>query len=280
MLQLPAGFTHGEVTCARRVTGVTLAEVVYPPHLRVPRHTHADARFVLVLRGSFVEDLPAGSLTHAASTLLFRPAGGAHGITGLTGGAQCLIVEMQASWLVSAGDEGCILGEAAEFRGGLLLHLARRLHGEFRSRDEVSRLVISGLVLGVAAEASRRVAKLLARPSAPPSWLQKAHDLVHEGFARGPTLAEVAATVGVHPVHLARSFRRWYQCTIGEYVRERRLEFACREMAGSDASLAEIALAAGFCDQSHLTRLCKERLGMTPSAYRAIHRPGVVLAPR
>ena len=43
-------------------------------------------------------------------------------------------------------------------------------------------------------------------------------------------------------------------------------------MAASDAPLAQIALAAGFCDQSHLTRLCKDRLGMTPAEYRAIHR--------
>jgi AraC family transcriptional regulator len=81
-------------------------------------------------------------------------------------------------------------------------------------------------------------------------------------------LAEIAAEVGVHPVHLASTFRRYFHHTMGDYQRQLRVEFACRQLASGCASLGEIALAAGFADQSHFVRVFKRHLGITPGAYR------------
>ena len=67
------------------------------------------------------------------------------------------------------------------FAAGSSLHLAHRLHGEFRLRDEVSRLAIESITLGVLAEASRRAAKASERPA--PGWLQQARALVDTHFA-------------------------------------------------------------------------------------------------
>jgi AraC family transcriptional regulator len=69
-------------------------------------------------------------------------------------------------------------------------------------------------------------------------------------------------------VHLARTFRRVHQITFSGYVRQVRIEFARRELAASGASLGDIAAAAGFCDQSHFSRLFKRHTGLTPAAYR------------
>src|SRR5262249_51185218 len=141
---------------------------------------------------------------------------------------------------------------AASYRGGLVLHLAHRLYGEFRLRDEVSRLAIESLALGVLAEASRRAAK--EDREAAPAWLVRARAFVDQHFAERLLLATVAAMVGVHPVHLARTFRRTYDTTFSGYIRERRVDYASEQLASSGASLGEIALAAGFCDQSHFCR--------------------------
>ena len=40
----------------------------------------------------------------------------------------------------------------------------------------------------------------------------------------GLTIAALGFTVEVHPVHLARTFRREYGCTPGEYLRRLRIE--------------------------------------------------------
>jgi AraC family transcriptional regulator len=87
-------------------------------------------------------------------------------------------------------------------------------------------------------------------------------------FAERLAIATVAALVGVHPVHFARTFRRVYHTTFAGYVREVRIEFARRELAASHVPLCDIAAAAGFCDQSHFSRLFKQYTGMSPAEYR------------
>ncbi len=227
---------------------------------------HANARFLLVISGSLTDTTGGGSTTYGASTLLFRSAGDAHSYAVSDTGAKVLLVDMDAGWLRRAREQAPLLGDSTSFRGGLLLHLAHRLHGEFGLRDEVSRLVIESLALGILAEASRRVAATAKR--AVPVWLQVALALVEQHFAEPLPLAAVAKKVGVHPVHLARTFRRVHNTTFAAYVRQLRIEFARRELAGT-AALSDIACAAGFCDQSHFSRCFKQHTGLTPLEYRA-----------
>ena len=261
----PKNFTHGGILRWRRVGGLVLAEVEFAAGQRVHRHVHAHARFVLVLEGSLTEIRGDETQTCGPSTLLFRRPDEPHAyLVGRTG-ATCLIVDLEPAWLGRAREHAPVLAQSATFRGGFIVHLAHRLHGEFRLRDEVSRLAIESIALGVLAEASRRAARTTERPA--PAWLRHARALVERHFAEPLPLASVAAHVGVHPVHLARTFRRIYQTTFAGYVRQVRIEFARRELAGS-AALSDIAMAAGFCDQSHFSRSFKQYTGLTPAEYR------------
>ena len=269
--QPPKQFTHGDIVRWRRVGGLVLAEVVYAPGQRIQRHVHPHARFVLVLQGAMTELRGAESHTYGPSTLLFRSAGEPHSYVISRAGATCLIVDVDDGWYARARQHAPVLAQSAAFGSGFVVHLAHRLYGEFRLRDEVSRLAIESIALGVLAEASRRVARAGERRL--PQWLQRARALVERHFAEPLPLAAVAGHVGVHPVHLARTFRRCYDTTFASYVRHVRVEFARRELVGSAASLSDIAIAAGFCDQSHFTRLFKRHTGLTPAEYRLALQP-------
>ena len=269
--QPPANFTHGEIVRWRKVGGLLLAEVRYEPDQRIQRHVHPHARFVLVLQGAITEMLGGGTNTYGSSTLLFRSADEPHSYAVSKAGATCLIVDVDDGWYARARQHAPVLSQSAGFKNGFVVHLAHRLYGEFRLRDEVSRLAIESIALGVLAEASRRVAR--AGERATPQWLRRARALVEQHFAEPLPLATVAERVGVHPVHLARTFRRCYDTTFAGYVRQLRVEFARRELAGSAASLSDIAIAAGFCDQSHFSRLFKRQTGLTPAEYRGALHP-------
>jgi AraC family transcriptional regulator len=262
------GLDQASVIRWRRVTGLTLAEVEYEPDQHIHRQTHAHARFVLVLSGALAETLNGQRVVHPASTLLFRGANEPHSYAASPHGARCLVVDMDAAWLDRARRQAPLVAHSTAFRRGLLLQLAHRLYGEFRRRDEVSRLVIESLTLGVLAEASRRQEALAAQA---PLWLQLAIALIDQQFQERLPLTSVARHVGVHPVHLARTFRRVYQTTFASYVRQVRIEFARGQLAGS-AALSDIAVAAGFCDQSHFSRCFKRYTGLTPAEYRATQR--------
>jgi AraC family transcriptional regulator len=86
-------------------------------------------------------------------------------------------------------------------------------------------------------------------------------------------VSELAAAVGIHPVHLGVEFRKRFGVTTGEYVRALRIEHARPLLQKSDLSIAEIAASCGFCDQSHFARTFKAFTGSTPVEYRLRSKP-------
>jgi AraC family transcriptional regulator len=142
----------------------------------------------------------------------------------------------------------------------------QRIYDEFRCTDTVSALAVEGLTLELLAEGVRQGPRHVER--SPPRWLRQARDLLHEGFRQRLTLDGIAETVGVHPAHLARVFRQQQGCTVGDYVRRLRIEYACHCLSTSDTALATIALAAGFSDQSHFSKVFKRQTGMSPAVFR------------
>lgn len=257
---------YGTVLRSIAVARFTLTETAYPPRLKLPEHSHQTAYFCFILQGTFTEAYGRRSRTCRASTLIFHPPEEVHS-DHFHSRVRCFNVQIDAH----LHQQMVGLSQTADFQGSTLTHLVTKLYREFRRMDEVSSLVIEGLALEMMGAAVRSVKM---SKHTPPSWLARAREMLHENFAEGLTVADIAAAVGIHPTHLAREFHRYYQSTVGEYVRWRRVEFACHQIRASDAPLSEIALAAGFFDQSHFGRTFKGLTGMSPAAYRKIFRSG------
>jgi AraC family transcriptional regulator len=82
-------------------------------------------------------------------------------------------------------------------------------------------------------------------------------------------IGDLAALAGLSRFHFARVFRATVGTTPHRYVLERRLERARRLLKTTATAVRDIAVATGFADQSHLTRLVKRRFGVTPGALRS-----------
>ena len=97
---------------------------------------------------------------------------------------------------------------------------------------------------------------------------------IERNYAREITLRELSATVHQSPFHLARRFKQVTGVSPHQYLIEVRLKAARALLdAGSGRrSLAEVAAAVGFADQSHLTRHFKRRFGVTPRQLRGGHQ--------
>jgi AraC family transcriptional regulator len=74
----------------------------------------------------------------------------------------------------------------------------------------------------------------------------------------------------VHPVYLARQFRRWFGCSITEHVGRRRVQRAAAAIATSAGSLSVISYQNGFADQPHMSRVFSREVGVTPATFRAL----------
>jgi AraC family transcriptional regulator len=264
--KLTSGTFYGEIVRSQRIGGFILSESTYGPDLRIPAHSHENPFLYFVLQGASTELYQQKTRWAESSMLVFHPAGETHENHWHQAGGRCFHIEITPSMLARIRQHTPVLDGPADFHGGLPAGVAARLYGEFHRSDEVSPLAMEGLALELLAEVSRRPVPVAER--APPRWLRQARDLLHARFAGSPSLDEIAAAVGVHPAHLARVFRRQYGCTMGDYLRQLRVQFACRRLVAADAPLVEIALAAGFVDQSHFTRTFKYHVGMTPAEFQ------------
>jgi AraC-like DNA-binding protein len=68
--------------------------------------------------------------------------------------------------------------------------------------------------------------------------------------------------------HFLRAFKQSIGVTPHHYLMRRRVEHTMALLSGTDMSLSEIALAAGFADQSHCARRFRQHVGMSPRDYR------------
>lgn len=85
-------------------------------------------------------------------------------------------------------------------------------------------------------------------------------------------LTDMAALVHLSPAHLSRTFKRSFGEAPHAFVTARRIERAQLLMLSTDEALSQIALALGFADQSHFSRLFRQIVGTSPNAWRRERR--------
>ena len=176
------------------------------------------------------------------------------------------MIELEDKWLNTCRHFLSVFEGHRHFAGGPVPALALRIYRESRIKDTVAPVIVEGLMLELLGHASR---SLIKSPVRLPGWLMQARDLLHGRFNDSLSLIEIAAIVGVHPTHLARTFKKHYRTTVGEYVRRLRLDWATRRLSETEDSIADIASAAGFYDQSHFSHMFKQHTGFTPAEFRA-----------
>ncbi len=274
----PAGFGVGRPLKTLDVAGFRLRDAVYGPALEIPRQPSPWAGLCLVIEGGYVADWGRVRIRYGAGSLMFHPPDEVFGGRVSDAGSHCFTVAIAPEvFLAAAGAVPALTSLRAPLSASPSW-IAFRLHAELEFEDDLSPASIESAVLELLAAFVHRPA--LEVGGAPPPWLERIRERIHDEFTRTLTLATLAETAGVHRVHVARAFRQHYRCTVGDYVRQRRVEFASHRLAASREPLSEIAFDAGFADQSHFTNTFRRLVGMTPAAFRSRFSPHRALARR
>ena len=261
-----APITLGEQVKRFDVGLFALTEASYSRSRTLGRHAHDCATISFVLEGTCIETIENAAYECTPFSPIIKPAGTPHANQYGSAGAKCLLIEVKpaASELSRGASE--LLADVVLVKNGALAGIALRLYKEFRWIDSASELSIQGLVLEMIGLAAR---ERLDKPSlCAPHWLREAREFIEERFLGPVRLFNLAATVGVNPAYLSRMFRKHYNCTIGEYMRRLRLDYASEKIIHSGDSIADIAVEAGFYDQSHFTHAFKLHTGLTPAEFR------------
>jgi AraC family transcriptional regulator len=271
-LNIPYGCFAAKILKSSKVSDFTLTETLYPARLTLPKHSHEPASFSLVLKGGFTEKYGNKIRQCEPSKVIYLPSGEAHSDKFLSVGARALHILIDLQKQTSFGESNALLADSTDFQGGIIAFLFYKLYQEFGAKtDAATPLAIEGLILEIIAACLRNTTETKTKKE-PVKDLERTRDFLHAHFAEQNSLTRIAELTGMQPTYLARAFRRRYGCTVGEYVRRLRIEFACRELSDAEKPLALIAQNAGFFDQSHFSKTFKLLTGQSPAAYRKLLR--------
>jgi AraC family transcriptional regulator len=257
----------GGARATRALVGRFEVQVIsFPPFHRIGAFDFDRPYLVTVLDGAVAKTFREQAWTLGRESLGTLPAGAVHASAFGRDAARVVAVRTRSG---ADGDPvEDVVRRLVHVRAAAAAAIGIRLAAELRAQDESWPLAAEGLVLELLALAGRcREDEAGVRANR----CAEVRDLLHERAPAAASLSDLAAAAGVHPVHLARSFRREYGVSVGDYARRLRLEWAAAELAG-DAPLAEIAAGAGFADQSHFTRSFRRYAGTTPGRYRKLVR--------
>jgi AraC family transcriptional regulator len=246
----------------------TATAMRFPAGLALPAHEHARATIAVVLRGGFTEVSRREERECRPGTVLVEPAGTAH--ANRFGGWRTSVVTLSMSTADEGSAVAALASEPRFVRDPFAAASGQLMERELERPDDISPLAVEAWMLELLTHLVRAT-----RDGGAPPWLRDARDYLGARFSKPIRIGDVADAVGVEPARLARTFRRAFNEPIATYLRRLRVTAAARSLAETGDSIASIAAAVGFADQSHLTRSFVRVLGTTPARYRAQRRQGL-----
>jgi AraC family transcriptional regulator len=266
----PSATIAGQILRMREVAGFRLFEVEYRAGLELRPHFHPHGHLIYVVNGTYSETCAAGPVELGSKSLRYLPPGHTHA-NRFSQAARCLVIEIAPAVLARVNQASKTLENAGEIEGPVSGWLAERLYEEFQRPMEGGGLALEGMLLELTAEAARRVGQGVAKIV--PEWLKNARRHLESNCLRAVSLAEIARVSGMHRVHVSREFRKHFGTTIGEFLRNLRVQHARRLLKSTTQTLTDIALDCGFADQSHFSATFRRLTGLTPAVFRqmALH---------
>jgi len=106
----------------------------------------------------------------------------------------------------------------------------------------------------------------------PPRVLRRVQEYIDSHLSEDLELEQLALIARLSLHHFARAFKTSVGVPPHQFVLRRRLNLARDLLTSTDRPIADIAIAAGFSDQSHLARHFRQSFVVSPIAFRRSHR--------
>jgi AraC family transcriptional regulator len=250
---------------------VLLSELRQPSARLVPRHEHELAYVTVVLGGHYREG-DRGHLDEMPPlTAVFNPLGVAHSTVIGPAGASLFTIEFRSESM-RALDLRLPQDTTFDRGAGSMLWPGLRLFAAFKAStfnaagaSPSDSLAVEGHIFELLGAISGLATDNDAHA---PRWFHRVKERLHAEFREGLRMGDLAREAGVHPVHLARVFRKFEKRTPGEYQQRLQVRAACELLRDPEWPLAAVAADCGFADQSHFTRVFRRMAATTPAQFR------------
>jgi AraC-like DNA-binding protein len=242
-------------------------------HHPYPRHWHDEFLISGIIGGSgYFQYRGNDHLTASGSLFLVAP-GEVHANYACDEGVSFRSIYIPAELVMNAASD--ITQRASSltrFFSGVIpdARLMQSFLGLHRQLEESgTRLHQESLLLKFLAELIPRISKEPAHSPAigrESAAVRRAQEYLNDHYAREVSLSELAVLANLSPYHFHRTFCRQTGMPPHSYQLQVRIARATG-LIRENRPLAQVASAAGFFDQSHLTRHFKRFVGVTPAQY-------------
>lgn len=261
------GGTYGTQKHVLEAGAFIVSRTEHRPQFSIGPHMHERASVNIVLGGVYRETFRRETASFGPDTFLGKPAGEVHSNDFGPTGARCLLIETADERMIDSFSDLLRQPVACSARPSVAHSAA--VSAELGSRDPLTALSVESRIVQLLVVQSRDARRIYRSES---GWMKRTLELLHCDPPCTLSLSQLAVAAGVHPVHLARTFKRTQGVTVGAYARRLRIDRAIALLGTSHGRLSEIAAEAGFYDQSHMGRLVKRATGRTPAELRASRR--------
>src|SRR6266850_4044400 len=139
--------------------------------------------------------------------------------------------------------------------------------------DQANQLFVDHVLLAVGVHIAQtyggmRPMSRLVRGGLAPWQERRARDVLLANIKRGVPLKEVARECGLSVGYFSHAFRRTLGVAPHKWLTEQRVVLSKEKLRADGLSLSDVAAECGFSDQSHLTRIFRQAVGVTPGAWR------------
>jgi AraC family transcriptional regulator len=240
---------------------LSLSDVHYAPGLNLASHAHERGKICLVIRGDYRERIGRQTIHYRPFHCVYHPPRFDHSDGVGDAGMRLLSLSFDGDLFDGVDSRTLDLTPVRELTGRSQVWKILRL---FTARTSLLPIEVEAAAVDIITEVVSARAKI---PRSQRS-LTAARDFVIENYRSNLTLAEVARAVDLHPVYLGQLFTREARQTLGDFVNDLRVRAAAEALSCGSIPLAEIAVANGFYDQSHFSRVFRHKVGVPPGAFR------------
>jgi AraC family transcriptional regulator len=169
------------------------------------------------------------------------------------------------------GDLACELGVGHD--DAIVRHIGATLREALRRPAEANQLFIDHIMLALAVHVAQTYGGL-ARAAEPgrgglaPWQVRRACERLEADLGGELSLAQIAAEFDLSVSHFTRAFRVSTGLPPHRWLLRQRINVAKQLLRVNDLPLSEIAISAGFANQSHFTRVFSDMVGVSPGAWR------------
>jgi AraC family transcriptional regulator len=244
--------------------GVIISTTHYPvEECNQGMHYHENPHICFLLQGGDIESRSNRSYERNTGDIYFYYAGETHSSISRKGISKNTVIEFGQTFFGKYGFSESQIDRAVKENLDAKF-LVLKMQKEMLIDDGCSSLTIQTLLLDLVN------CSLKSYERSTPKWVHTLDNFLNDNWNEKVTLQELSTATETHPITISKHFRKYFSCTLGEYLRKRKIDRSIPLIKDSQMSLTEIALHCGFADQSHFTRTFKQLTGFLPKEFRSI----------